>query len=75
MESFHDLPPDLPVPEDDGAAGHLRGTELRPITLSATSTASCKRLTLIAREGVIDAVIYPVLPPGSDAARAVSLLR
>ena len=33
-----------------------------------------KRLTLIARRGVISEVIYPVFPPGSDAARAVSLL-
>src|SRR2546423_10441300 len=37
MESFRDLPADLPVPEDDGAADHLRGTELRPVTLPATS--------------------------------------
>jgi peroxiredoxin len=33
-----------------------------------------KRLTLIARRGVISEVIYPVFPPGSDAARAVALL-
>jgi peroxiredoxin len=33
-----------------------------------------KRLTLIAREGVIDEVIYPVFPPGSDASRALELL-
>ena len=37
MESFRDLPPDLPVPEDDGAADHLRGAELPPITLPASS--------------------------------------
>jgi peroxiredoxin len=37
MESFRDLPPDLPVPEDDGGADRLRGAELRPITLPATS--------------------------------------
>ncbi len=182
MESFRDLPPDLPVPEDDGGADHLRGGELPPITLPATSgedvnladaTAgtlviyvyprtgvpgqplpegwgefpgargctpqNCgfrdlhselralgatvrglsaqpldeqrefaareqipfpllndgelrpaddpglptfetggmrlyKRLTLIARGGTIDEVIYPVFPPGSDAAKAVVLL-
>ena len=33
-----------------------------------------KRLTLIAREGTIDEVIYPVFPPGSDAAKTVALL-
>src|SRR6266576_7263967 len=37
MESFGDLPTDLPVPEDDGGADHLRGSELPPITLPATS--------------------------------------
>jgi peroxiredoxin len=182
MESFRDLPPDLPVPEDDGGADHLRGAELHPITLPATSgedvnladaaagtlvlyvyprtgvpgqpllegwneipgargctPQNCafrdlhgelralgatvhglsaqpldeqrefvareqipfpllndrelcladdpglptfeaggmrlyKRLTLIARGGTIDDVIYPVFPPGSDAAKAVALL-
>jgi peroxiredoxin len=37
MASFHGLPPDLPVPEDDGAADHLRGAELPALTLPATS--------------------------------------
>jgi peroxiredoxin len=31
-----ELPADLPVPEDDGAADHLRGTPLPPIALTAT---------------------------------------
>jgi peroxiredoxin len=182
MESFRDLPPELPVPEDDGGADHLRGAELPPITLHATSgedvnlavaatgtlvlyvyprtgipgqplpegwdeipgargctPQNCafrdlhselralgatvhglsaqpldeqrefaareqipfpllndrelyladdpglptfeaggmrlyKRVTLIARGGTIDEVIYPVFPPGSDAAKAVALL-
>jgi peroxiredoxin len=182
MESFRDLPPELPVPEDDGAADHLRGAELPPITLPATSgegvsladaaaetlvlyvyprtgvpgqplpegwdeipgargctpqncafrdlhselralgasvhglsaqpldeqrefaareqmpfplindrelyladdpglptfeaggTRLYKRVTLIVRGGTIDEVIYPVFPPGSDAAKAVALL-
>ena len=34
-----------------------------------------KRLTLIARGGRIAHVIYPVFPPGSDAARVVEWLR
>ena len=182
MASFHDLPPDLPVPEDDGAADHLRSAELPALTLPSTSDEpvdlaraaagtlvlyvyprtgvpgepmpegwdeipgargctpqNCafrdlyrelralgatvhglsaqplseqrefatrehipypllndsgldlrddpglptfeaagmtlyKRLTLIAREGRIEEVIYPVFPPGSDAAKAVTLL-
>jgi peroxiredoxin len=182
MESFRDLPPDLPVPEDDGAADHLRGAELPSVSLAASSGGevelsqaaaatlvlyvyprtgvpgqplpegwdeipgargctpqNCafrdlhdelralgatvfgmsaqplaeqrefaarehipypllndsrlrladdpglptfevdgmrlyKRLTMIARAGRIEQVIYPVFPPGSDAARAVALL-
>ena len=31
-----ELPGDLPVPEDDGAADHLRGAQLPPIALPAT---------------------------------------
>jgi peroxiredoxin len=31
------LPPDLPVPEDDGAASHLPGTALPDLALSATT--------------------------------------
>jgi peroxiredoxin len=34
-----------------------------------------KRLTLIARAGRIDAVLYPVFPPGSDAHEVLRLLR
>jgi peroxiredoxin len=33
-----------------------------------------RRLTLIVRGGEISDVIYPVFPPGSDAAKALSLL-
>jgi peroxiredoxin len=183
MHSFHDLPGDLPVPEDDGAADHLAGTEVPSVGLAASDGSevelseaavdtlvlyvyprtgtpgvpsiegwneipgargctpqNCafrdlhgdlqglgatvyglsaqpiseqrgfasrermpypllndsdlrladliglptfevpgmrlyKRLTLIAREGRIAAVIYPVFPPGSDAAEAVAILR
>jgi peroxiredoxin len=182
MEGFHDLPPDLPVPADDGAADHLRGLALPALELESTAGGrvdlaaaaagtlvlyvyprtgvpgepliegwneipgargctpqNCafrdlhaelreagatlhglssqsldeqrefaaresipygllndselrladdpglptfeagglhlyKRMTLIAREGTIDEVIYPVFPPGSDAARALELL-
>ena len=33
-----------------------------------------KRLTMIVRGGEISDVIYPVFPPGSDAAQALALL-
>jgi peroxiredoxin len=37
MASFRDLPPDLPVPADDGAADHLHGAELPALALPTTS--------------------------------------
>jgi peroxiredoxin len=37
MSSYQDLPADLPVPVDDGAADRLPGRRLPPITLPATS--------------------------------------
>jgi peroxiredoxin len=33
----YSLPPDLPVPEDDGAAGHLLGLELPDLVLESSS--------------------------------------
>jgi hypothetical protein len=33
MSDFASLPPDLPVPEDDGAADHLPGAELPSVSL------------------------------------------
>ena len=33
MSEFASLPPDLPVPEDDGAADHLPGSELPSVSL------------------------------------------
>ena len=37
MTDFTQLPPDLPVPEDDGAAAHLPGRQVPDVTLAATS--------------------------------------
>lgn len=36
MTEYTSLPSDLPVPEDDGAADHLAGLEMPPITLPGT---------------------------------------
>jgi peroxiredoxin len=36
MKDPNVLPDDLPVPEDDGAADHLRGAPLPPVALAAT---------------------------------------
>jgi len=37
VTDFHALPPDLPVPVDDGAADHLVGMRLPALALRATS--------------------------------------
>jgi peroxiredoxin len=44
-------------------------------TFEAGGMRLYKRLTLIARAGRISNVIYPVFPPGSDAAGALASLR
>ena len=36
------LPDDLPVPEDDGAADHLRGAELPAIAMPSKTTAQAR---------------------------------
>lgn len=37
MADLFALPPDLPVPQDDGACRHLPGREMPPVVLEATS--------------------------------------
>jgi len=37
VSDFHDLPPDLPIPTDDGAADHLLGSRVPSVTLPATT--------------------------------------
>jgi peroxiredoxin len=51
-----ELPDDLPVPEDDGAADHLAGTALPPVALRATDGTSV-RLDELADRTVVFA--YP----------------
>jgi peroxiredoxin len=48
------LPPDLPIPVDDGAAAHLKGLELPDIALPATDG----RLISLARPGPGRTVVY-----------------
>lgn len=51
------LPPDLPAPEDDGAADHLPGLPLPAISLPATGGGSVDLADLAARRLV--AYVYP----------------
>jgi peroxiredoxin len=66
----YELPNDLPVPEDDGAADHLPGMRLPPVSLAATSGEVVDLSTLAGRTVVY---CYPMtgrpdrsLPTGWD---------
>jgi peroxiredoxin len=66
------LPPDLPVPEDDGAADHLPGAELPSVALPVAGGGQFD-LRGSAASGTLVAFVYPrtgtpgrPLPPGWD---------
>lgn len=54
---YASLPPNLPAPEDDGAADHLEGAELPSILLPSTRGGEADLATL-ARERLV-AYVYP----------------
>ena len=69
--SFNELPANLPVPQDDGAATHLSGRRLPDISLTSTSG---QPVNLGQRPGLIILYAYPLtgrpgvpLLPGWDA--------
>jgi peroxiredoxin len=72
MTAYGSLPPDLPVPEDDGAADHLPGTELPSISLPVVGGGQFD-LRGSGASGTLVAFVYPrtgtpgkSLPPGWD---------
>jgi len=59
MTSIHDptvLPPDIPAPQDDGAARHLAGLKLPSVSLPATNGAE---IDLSKLQGLTVVYIYP----------------
>jgi peroxiredoxin len=72
MSEYASLPPDLPVPEDDGAADHLPGAELPSVSLPVAGGGQFDlRGSDVA--GTLVAFVYPrtgtpgrSLPPGWD---------
>jgi peroxiredoxin len=69
--SFLELPPDLPVPEDDGAADHLPGTRIPRLKLPSTDGFGVDLAELA--QGTLVVYAYPrtgrpgeALPPGWD---------
>lgn len=57
MSGFSELPPDLPVPADDGAADHLRGMPMPSLALPATQGGSLD-LAAAATDRLV-AYVYP----------------
>ncbi|MEA2418990.1 MAG: hypothetical protein QOE60_1196, partial [Thermoleophilaceae bacterium] len=57
--SYESLPPNLPVPEDDGAADHLTGLTLPPLVLSVAGDGSNFDLREAATIGTLVAFVYP----------------
>jgi peroxiredoxin len=54
---YTDLPPDLPVPEDDGAADHLAGLAVPPLALPSTLGGVADLAELA--QGRLVAYVYP----------------
>jgi peroxiredoxin len=55
---IHELPDDLPVPEDDGAADHLLNAVVPSVVLSATSGERVD-LAAAAADGILVVYLYP----------------
>lgn len=65
------LPPDLPVPEEDGAADHLQGARAPSLTLPATAGERVDLAAAAAGDGFLIVYVYPQAgvpgrPPPSD---------
>jgi peroxiredoxin len=56
---FHALPPDLPVPLDDGAADHLSGMLLPDLALRSTLGGVVDLAEAAARAGTVVLYVYP----------------
>jgi len=70
-DNFRELPPNLPAPDDDGAADHLPGKRMPPVVLE--STLGPVDLARAASTGCLVLYVYPrtgrpgePLPPGWD---------
>ncbi|HEV7775127.1 MAG TPA: peroxiredoxin [Conexibacter sp.] len=56
---FHALPPDLPVPLDDGAADHLLGMRLPQLALRSTLGGEVGLAEAAAQAGMLVLYVYP----------------
>ncbi|ADB51888.1 peroxiredoxin [Conexibacter woesei] len=58
-QDFRRLPPDLPVPLDDGAADHLPGLELPALTLPSTKGEPVDLAAIAAEAATLVLYVYP----------------
>jgi len=72
VQGYSELPPDLPVPTDDGACDHLLGADLPDLTLISTEGPPVNLRD--DAEGILVLYLYPrtarpgeALPPGWDS--------
>jgi peroxiredoxin len=56
---FNELPPDLPVPVDDGAADHLPGRELPALALPSTLGGTIDLAPAVRAAGTLVLYVYP----------------
>jgi peroxiredoxin len=73
VSDYRALPPDLPVPVDDGAADHLPGLEVPRVKLPATTGGRVDLAAAASEPGRLVVYVYPrtgtpgePLPPGWD---------
>lgn len=59
MTDYRALPPDLPVPEDDGAADHLPGRALPALALPATTGGTIDLAAAAQAAGTLVLYVYP----------------
>jgi peroxiredoxin len=59
VHEFRRLPPDLPVPVDDGAADHLVGLELPSVVLPSTQGGTSDLAELAAEAFTLVVYVYP----------------
>jgi len=59
VTDFQSLPPNLPVPVDDGAADHLPGRELPALTLPSTLGGSVDLAAAARESGTLVLYVYP----------------
>jgi peroxiredoxin len=59
MTDYHALPPDLPIPVDDGAADDLPGLRLPALALPATTGGEVDLATAAAAVGTLVLYVYP----------------